>query len=375
MVGIMDDVPRNAHLRPDIFVSFATVPNNMINWGSYQFQTYVLLKDRREETLHDLLQKLGVFSSSFPDVYQRSYDLEPLTDVYFSQIWAPIKGDINYVYFAMVYLFLISFMTVANYININIAYLLRRVKEIGLRKSFGAGRIQVIGQFTVETSMNCLVAMGIAFVFVLVLSGSQLQLFEHLSITEASFEYMTIVGVFFLFIGLVSGTCPALVFYRINPVDMLENRISTTWTANTLRKVLLFFQLVISLALLLLTSLFHNQVTYLTDKNLGYEKQNKIVIPLRASSDWHRRLTERFQRHPSVESVCSARGYPGRLVNMTVPSMAKNTNSQVRLQIINVGHNFTETMKIDQILGRGFMEDDFRNAVLLNESAYNALGP
>ena len=376
VIGVMDDVPRNAHLRPDFFVSFATVPDNRISWGAYQFLTYVLLIDSREETLNNLLEKLKDFSSRFPEEQQRSYDLESLSDVYFSPyaFWGQVKGDLNYVYFALMYLVLISFMTVANYMNINIAHLVRRVKEMGLRKSFGAGRTQVISQMVVETLLNCLAAVGISIACVLLLRASQIPLLEHLSRSEISVVYIGFVGTAFLVIGLVSGIFPALVFYRINPVDMLANRVSTTWTANSLRKGLLFFQLVISVALLMLTSLFYNQVSFLTDKALGYEKENKIVIPLSASAGWHERLASSFERHSQVISVCSAGGYPGNIGHMRVGLELKGTDTTVFLQILTVGRKFLKTTKINLVHGRDFVEDEVRNAVLLNESAFKALG-
>lgn len=377
IVGVMEDVPRNTHLRPDVIISFATVREDMIGWGAYQFLTYVLLNDNRESTLRSIRAKLEDFSIQYlPNIHLgNSYDLEPLSEVYFSPTahFRQVKGDINYVYFALVYLVLISFMTVANYVNVNIAHLVRRVREMGLRKSFGAGKTQVIFQFVVETLMNCLTAIGISIVWVLLLRASQIPLLDHLSRSEISAEYIGLLGIAFLLIGLISSICPALVFYRVNPVNLLANRVSTSWTANSLRKGLLFFQLAISVALLMLTSLFYNQVDYLTDKSLGYEKENKIVVPLTASAGWYRRLAERFERYPRVENVCSARGYPGRFSAIIVPSVVRGSDAEVRIRIITVGRNFFETLKIATIHGRSFVEDEFNNAVLLNESAFDAL--
>ncbi len=376
VIGVMEDVPRYSHLRPDVFVSFATVPENMLSWGAYQFLTYVMLTDSREETLRGLREKLKGFSVHYPEIYRNAHDLEPLSDVYFSPFafWGQVKGDINYLYFALIYLVLISCMTVANYMNINIAYLIRRMKEMGVRKSFGAGRAQVICQFVVETLVNCLAAAVVSIVCVLVLRASQVPLLEHLSRSEFSVEYIGFMGLAFLVIGLVSGICPAFVFYRISPVDMLANRVSTSWSANSLRKGLLFFQLVISVALLMLTTLFHNQVAFLTDKPLGYEEKNKIVIPLSASVGWHRRLAEHFERHPGVRGICSATGYPGGFRRARVSTAVKGTDTEVNLQILTVGRNFLRTFKIPLIHGRSFAEDEFRNAVLLNESAFDAMG-
>ena len=243
-----------------------------------------LLVDDREDTLRGFLEKLEAFPSIYvPDIYSQTFSLEALSEIYFSPYWAPLKGDINYVYFALVYLLLISFMTVANYVNINIAHLIQRVKEMGLRKSFGAGRTQVISQMVVETLINCLVAVAISIAGVLMLRASGIPLLEHLSRSEIGVVYVGILGLAFLVIGLVAGICPSFVFYRISPVDMMANRVSTNWTANTLRKGLLFFQLAISVALLVFTGLVYNQVKFLTTKPMGYEKENKIVIPVTAT--------------------------------------------------------------------------------------------
>ena len=376
VIGVMDDVPRNAHLRPDIFVPFEMVPENMIGWGMHQYFTYVMLTDGQENTLQGIREKLEGFPAQYAPEYEAdfAYVLEPLSEIYFSPHWAPQKGDVNYVYFALVYLVLISFMTVANYMNINIAHLVRRVKEMGLRKSFGAGRTQVVSQFVVETLMNCLAAVGIAILCVLLLRLGQFPLLEHLSRSEISVGYIGTVGAFLLLIGLISGIGPAFVFYRVNPVDMMANRISTNWTANNLRKGLLFFQLGISVALLVLTVLFYNQVAYLTAKPLGYEKENKVVIPVAGAADLHRRLAEGFKSSPQVTGVGSSRGFPGHFAVMRVRQEIRGTETQAEVGMLTVGRGFFESLKIELLHGRYFRDDEVRNVVMLNETAFNTLG-
>lgn len=342
VIGVMDDVPRNSHLRPDVFVPFDMVPENMIGWGASQFFTYVMLTDGEEGTLGSIREKLEGFPAQYVPQNQpaQDYDLEPLSEVYFSPHWAPEKGDINYVYFALVYLVLISFMTVANYMNINIAHLVRRVKEMGLRKSFGAGRTQVVSQFVVETLVNCLAGVAIAILAVLILRASQFPILEHLSRSAFSVEYTLAVGVCFLLIGLIAGIGPAFVFYRVNPVDMMANRVSTNWTA----------------------------------KPLGYERENKIVVQLAASSSQYQRLAEGFSRSPHVVSVGSSRGYPGNFPVLRVPWSISGTETKLSIGMISIGRDFFETLKIGLLHGRNFRDDELRNVVMLNETAFNSLG-
>jgi len=383
VIGVVDDVPRNAHLRPDVFVSFATLPDNMVGRGSdfawmmQQFLTYVLLIDGEEDTLRGFLAKMEAFPSAYVSQDNSDvYTLELLSAIYFSPyvFGGQLKGEINYVYFALAYLVLISFMTVANYMNINIAHLVRRLKEIGLRKSFGAGKPAVVCQFVVETLMNCLVAVAISIICVLMLRVSGIPLLEHLSRSEIGVEYIGFLGLAFLVIGLVSGICPAFVFYRISPIDMLANRMSVSWTANSLRKGLLFFQLAISVALLLLTGLVYNQVSFLTAKPMGYEKENKIVIPASLSSVRHQRLAEGFESSPHVVNVGSASGHPGFFNLMKFPHQIRGAETQLQIGMITVGSNFLETLKIPLIHGRDFRDVELPNTVLLNETAFNLLG-
>lgn len=381
VIGVVDDVPRNSHLRPDIFISSATLPDMLVGrgsdlgWGMQQFLTYVLLVDDGEDTLRDFLEKLKAFPDVYvPDMYSQTFSLEALSEIYFSPFWAPLKGDINYVYFALVYLLLISFMTVANYVNINIAHLIRRVKEMGLRKSFGAGRKQVISQMVVETLMNCLVAVAISIAGVLMLRASGIPLLEHLSRSEIGVLYVGLLGLAFLVIGLVAGVSPAFVFYRINPVDMMANRVGTNWTANTLRKGLLFFQLAISVALLLLTGLVYNQVSFLTDKPMGYDKENKVVIPVAAAAGMQQRLAEGFERDSHVVRVGFSRGHPGFFPIMQVMQEIRGTEDRTTIGMLDVGRGFIETLRIPLLYGRNFEENELRNVVMLNETAFNVLG-
>ena len=107
---------------------------------------------------------------------------------------------------------------------------------------------------------------------------------------------------------------------------------------------------------------------------MGYEEKNKIVIPLTASAGWHRRLAEHFERHPGVRGISSATGYPGGFRGTRVRTALKGTDTEVNLQILTVGRNFLRTLKIPLIHGRSFAKDEFRNAVLLNQSAFVAMG-
>ncbi|MXY98551.1 MAG: FtsX-like permease family protein, partial [Gemmatimonadetes bacterium] len=222
--------------------------------------------------------------------------------------------------------------------------------------------------------MNCLVAVAVSVACVLMLRASGITLLEHLSRSEIGVVYVGLLGLAFLVIGLVAGVCPAFVFYRINPVDMMANRVGTNWTANTLRKGLLFFQLAISVALLLLTGLVYNQVSFLTDKSMGYEKENKVVIPVAATAGMQQRLAEGFERGSHVVRVGFSSGHPGFFPIMQVMQEIRGTESQTTIGMLTVGRGFIETLRIPLLHGRNFEENELRNVVMLNETAFNVLG-
>ena len=112
----------------------------------------------------------------------------------------------------------------------------------------------------------------------------------------------------------------------------------------------------------------------MTAKPLGYEKENKIVIPAPVSAGWQQRLAEGFRRSPHVVNVASTRGYPGSFAALRVLHQIRGSETQVEIGLLTVGRNFLETLKIELIHGRDFVDDELRNAVLLNETAFNVLG-
>ena len=128
------------------------------------------------------------------------------------------------------------------------------------------------------------------------------------------------------------------------------------------------------MALLLLNGLFYNQVAYLTAKPLGYEKGNKIVIPLAGPAGSHQRLAESFKSSPHVVSVGSSRGHPGFFAVLRVRTNVKGTETPIGIGLITVGRGFFETLKIELLHGRNFRDDELQNVVMLNETAFNALG-
>ena len=207
--------------------------------------------------------------------------LEPLKEVYLrSTRNGSNTGNINNVYiFSWVAIFILL-IACFNFINLTTARSAERAKEVGIRKVVGAFTGQLTGQFIGESVLLCLIS------FMLTLSATALLLpsFNHLAgktISTGIFENMNFVLILFLAaigIGLLAGVYPALVLSSFKPVTVLKGRFSTGTKGILLRKGLVIAQFTISVALIIATIIVYNQMNFMRQQDLGFNKDQMMVI-------------------------------------------------------------------------------------------------
>ena len=396
---VFEDLPENSHLHYSGLMSLTLMdtinPNFSKNlagtlWNVGVF-TYVMVPPgfdpRQLDTLAQRFfdSRMATFAKQIKTTYRTSF--QPLADIHFGE---KLDGDlptgnIFYVYgFAAVAVFILLIACI-NYMNLATARAAQRAKEIGVRKVLGATESQLVGQFLGESAIFTAIALVLAFGFVELALGltpiGTLMGKEHL--LSAFREPLIIGGVLVLgaVVAFVAGLYPSFYLSSISPLAALTH-VKRSWRAGlSMRQVLVFAQLVISIAVIACTLLMNDQMRYVHNLPLGFDKENRLLVTVR-TYDVVKNLTTmkgELRRLPNVLDVTNISVPPGTGSNQNLIPLETNegTFEPTGVDMVGVGMNFTKGFDVPVMAGRAFAEDiatDAREAVMVNESLVTKMG-
>ncbi|HLL43556.1 MAG TPA: FtsX-like permease family protein, partial [Segetibacter sp.] len=270
-----------------------------------------------------------------------------------------------------------------NFMNLSTARSSKLCAEVGIRKVLGAEKGSLIRQFLGES----LFMSFIAFVFALVLMGLLLPAFNNVSGKNLSFSFVQQPWIFIasfaltIVTGLIAGSYPAFYLSSFKPVKVLKGRFSNSLAAISLRKALVVFQFFISVVLIVASVVIGNQMHYMRSKDLGFEKDRQIVIPLRSQTakSVYASFKNELGRLQQVQSVGASMYYPGIFNPSDNPFYreGQTMNEAKSTRTNGVDANFLQTLGIQPIAGRLFSEQfpaDTNFRVILNETAIKEIG-
>ncbi|HEV2355132.1 MAG TPA: ABC transporter permease [Puia sp.] len=395
VTGILKDFPLNSSISFDLLVSESSLLNNKearewINndWTSGAFSTYFLVD--RTASIPGLDSKLDNLIASNhkadPGVKSR-IQLQPLKDVHFfsNDIEGSDgkKGNIYYIYIFLIVACFIILTACINYMNLSTARFTNRGKEIAVRKVSGASRAALIKQFLVEA----LLLTGLSVLLSLILVNVLLPVFnafteKHLTLNLHSDPRIWAgVALVTITVTFLAGLYPALFQSGLNPLSLLKNKIQLGRGNISLRRSLVVFQFFISIVLIAATLIIYEQMQYINDKDLGFEKDKLVVIDIN-SGEVHRSaetIQNQFSQLAQVKSVTVTSMVPGELKTIpTVKVITRNLSPEngKDMYYFGVDGNFLPTYGIKLLKGRNFFSSGRgdSSAVLINETAAKALG-
>jgi putative ABC transport system permease protein len=400
VTGVVRNVPDNSHIKFDMLASMSTYPGQANNqfWVSHSFYTYIVAK---EGTDKDNLQKkfqemvinyvgpqlkeiLGLTIEDFRKAGNDfSYVLEPLKDIHLkgaTQYNLESPGSPATVYIFAVIALLILIVAIINYINLATAKSAARAKEVGVRKVSGANKPGLIIQFLGESFIVVIIATLLALLLVYALTPSFNQLIgKDLSLgmignIPGIFSLITLI----IIIGLASGFYPAFVLASYNPAEVLKGTMSPGSMSKRLRGILVVFQFTVSIVIIIGSVIVYNQLNFMTKKDLGFNKDNLIVIR-RVDAFWQQMESFRTQllEIPGVEKAGFSRAVPG--TNFNNNAFYKDNDPEKNTYLLNqtgVSFDFPEALGVQLIKGRFFSREYSTDstAVLINEAAVKSLG-
>ncbi|MGA0559788.1 ABC transporter permease [Larkinella sp. VNQ87] len=397
VTGVVADCPANSQIKYDLLASFTTLSaSKEEQWFSANYATYLLLQNPKSIT--SLQAKIpGFMKTQFgPDEMAGgnylTYILEPLKSVHLHSDtegnFEP-NGDLMYIYIFGSVAVLILIIACVNYINLATSRAVERAQEVGVRKVMGALRGQLFAQFIGESLIVTFAALGLSLLLVYL----TMPIFNELSDRRFSFSILTqpdyllgLLGIGLL-VSLIAGGYPALVLARFEPVRVLKGHLKTAG-AGQFRRALIVFQFAITAFLIVCTLLVRNQLSFIQNKKLGYDKEHVLVLPAdRQVNERIRALKSEFRQNADVQQVSRAYESPTFIEGGYSMRRSDKTESPYKsVAALPVDEGFVKTMNLRIVAGRDLTLNDLERATvpgsdslrhfhfILNESAVKELG-
>lgn len=375
VTGVFSNIPHNSHIQFDFIISISTFDQlkgfEQYGWHWPPTYTYVFLSDNHSRT--SFQSRLTEFKNKhLPETERevRSFHLQTLTDIHLkSHLKYELEpnGDITQVYIFSVIAFLIIIIACFNYINLSTARAARRAKEVVMKKVLGAKSVYLIFQFIGESFVFTL----LAFIFAVGIVHLTLPFFNNLldknmSFFQAAAQFpllLLIQAVILIVISLASGIYPALFLSKFKPAQMLQRKSFVS--GGSLRKVLVVVQFTISVILISGALVVFKQMNFIQKRNLGFEKENIIVIPLWGEGTVSKIpvLENSLLQSPEIKKVTSYSNVIGandRIYSYPVEAEDLPDNQQSEMSILVVDYNFIDTFALEVVEGRGFFRKSYR---------------
>lgn len=384
ITGIIEDVPLNSHFIFDGLISRSTRRDFVGSWGNFGVFTYIQLPEGYDlskmytsfdkiikERVNPIFEQFGI---------KIVYELQPILDIHlYSKIQdeAEEGGDITYIYiFASVAAFMLLIACI-NYMNLATARSVNRAKEVGVRKVMGSQRRQLIAQFIAESVVIALIAMVISLVLIYVL----LPTFNSLANKSLPFSYifqgpiiLSLLAIV-IFVGIVGGSYPAFYLSGFSPINVLKGKLTTKGGSAVFRKFLVAFQFMISIFMLISTLIVFDQLQFMRNKDLGFEKERVVRIGMneRALREKSQVLINQLKQMPEISSVGTASSSPGLGIGKLLLKVEDNEGKLVDrgVDLYAADYDFVSTLGMKVVTGRDFSREfpsDTTFGALVNES-------
>ncbi|PIQ20128.1 MAG: ABC transporter permease, partial [Cytophagales bacterium CG18_big_fil_WC_8_21_14_2_50_42_9] len=389
VTGVMADVPSNSHLKFDLITSIQPVSRQegFNVWRNNSMFTYVLLANPNR--VKNLEAKFPAFMDKYLGEAYKTWGgkmglaLEPLTDIYLnsgSNMDNAEHGSRSNVYIFSAIAVFILVIACINFMNLASARSVGRAKEVGVRKVLGAYKNNLITQFLSESTLLTFISVLLAvLLIILVLPYFNALAEKSLAVPFTNpLLYVFLVGIA-LVVGLLAGSYPAFFLSSFQPVKVLKGHLSASAGNPVLRQALVVFQFSISIFLIVGTMVIFRQMAFMQNKNLGFNKDQVITIPLDNSEIYSRRQTfiNQVKQLSGVKNVSVMSGEPGGFHDRYTFDIADKPGETWNFRTVFTDVDYVPAFAMKLAAGRNFSKSfptDSTAAIMLNETAVKNLG-
>jgi len=383
IAGVYQMPPKNATNQFDLVFHFDLVTDNFPEINKWTYggpDTYIALQQGTDvaafqEKISTYLQEKS--GEAYQSLFIRPYSAKYLYGKYENGQQA--GGRIDYVWlFSIIALFVLTIACI-NFMNLSTAKATQRSKEIGVKKAIGAERSHLISQYLSESVLLTLFSLVVALTLVYLL----LPQFNGLTDKELALAFepkmiTSILGIT-LITGLLAGSYPALYLSGVEAVEVLKGKISRSVGEAWVRKSLVVFQFAISVILMVSVLVVYNQIQFIQNKNLGFNKNQ--VIHFKKEGRLNQNLTAFLTEIKKLPNVVNAAGIRSDLTNNRSSTVGVRwegltEGNEIAFKYLTVDYDLLETIGVELIAGRTYSKDfgDETNKIIFNESAIKAMG-
>ncbi|MDF0707000.1 ABC transporter permease [Flagellimonas okinawensis] len=397
VTGVMKDVPKNSHLDFDFMLP---VEDTNGSWTNQNYFTYVLVNPNTniqelEQKMTSIVEKYIIpaqikrgRSEAFLDVLRTAeYKLQPVTDIYLKsdlKMQDGLKhGDVKFVWlFAAIAVFVLV-LAIINFINLSTAKSANRAKEVGLRKTIGAFRNNLVNQFLTESVLFSIISfvMGVLLAWVLLPTFNGIAA-KSMVLPWSEWWFAPLLFVSALVIGVLAGLYPAFYLSAFRPASVLKGKLSVGSKSGKLRSGLVVFQFTTSVILIIGTLIIYRQMDFIVSKELGYDKEQVFVLEgTKILGEKMESFKEQLSSLSQVKSVTSTNYLPiegaSRNGNTFMVEGQDDGGRGIPAQIWKVDYDYIETLGIQLDKGRSFSKEfayDSVNSIVINTKMASELG-
>jgi putative ABC transport system permease protein len=391
ITGVVENPPSNTHFKYDILVSAKQLKLDVLRQSWHDRNTYTYIKLAPNTDIDNFEEQISLMA--FDHVgkqlkawdQERRYYLQPLAGIHFqSNLQGEMEPPGNMIYIIIYSLIGLLVLSIGcmNFINLSNVRSVYRAKEVGMRKVIGAGRFQLVRQFLGESLIITTIALGFSFLICKIL----LSLFNEtagttLTIAQIFHPYVlfSLAGLIVL-VGIAAGGYPAAVLTAYKPVSVLKGPLYAGTKGSSTIKILVIFQFAISIFLIIGTLTVFQQLKFMKGRTLGFDKEQKIVIPFRYNAKFSsnfKTIKNELISHHAIMGATASSSAPGRRPSDGYLSQTNEINKPAKkLNFVAIDYDFISQYKIDMVAGRPLQSDknDANSAILINEAAVKFLG-
>jgi len=391
VLAVFKDVPSHSHFHFDFLGSYVreksfNPEDRFYSWADFGHYNYIRLKHGAdpaalEAKLMSWFRKYFEISDEAANALAAQhygFKVQPVTDIHLrSRLRWELEpnGNIEYIYILAAAALFTLVIACVNFMNLTTAKSAERAKEIGVRKTMGAFRSQLSAQFLAE---SVTIAM-IAVLFSIVIIECALPFFNFL--TGLSFEVNStqylVLFVAGIIIGLISGIYPSLYLSGVKPHMVLKGKLVQTPSGSSLRRGLMILQFSISMILISSAAIIYSQLDFLQSKNLGFAKDEVIIIPIKNEDGMSRfdAFRNEMLRVDGVSAVSATSNIPGGQFNQHSITLVQNLQHKVDASEAFVDYDFFKSLNIELAEGRLFLRENpsDKESFILNETAAKEL--
>lgn len=378
VAGVIKDFPHNTHIRPEFIIDYKNtekMAGNSHQWGIYDYFNYITLKKNVDPAAFQ--KKIRFYIKKIQADNTVEFKMVPVKNIHLN----PDNGSGNktYLYAFSITGIMILLIACINFINLTTASSTVKEKEIGLRKILGAHRGSLISQVYAESLILTLAAYLISTLAVTLL----LPVFSDFTGKEFSFTSLftpvVLAGQFIILFmtGLIAGSYPAFVLSSAKAVQTIKVYASSGSKGGLIRKTLIVVQFSISICLIICTLNINNQLNYLRNKELGFDKAQLMYLKFnREDVKKIDAIKQNIQALPEVKHASASNRVPVNLANFSNISRWDGNDGQQRVMfnILMTDQDFIKTMGFKMSEGSAFTKHTLKDSIIVNETALKKTG-